>query len=277
MYDNIQIGISDVRKFIEFVKSRYGFDFKDYALTSFKRKLQKAFYLNNIKSIEEFIQKIEVQEQFDKFLQETNIENTELLRDPSFWRSLRDDIIPEILKFHSKINVWIPESSTGDEIASLAILINEMKIADKVNIVTTSLAESLFKLSKNPIYSMSKLELAQHNYQRFNDKGDLNNHIILEPFGFRMKQELFSNVIYKIHDITSEETMLEKNLILARNILLYLNAGCHDKNITKFASSLTRNGYLCLGTQETMVFCRDAKRFTEVNISEGIYKKNENI
>lgn len=277
MYDNIQLGISDVRKFIDFVKLQYGFDFKDYALTSFKRRLQKAFQLNNMKNMDEFIQKTDTRAQFEKFLLDTNIENTEILRDPSFWRSLRDEIIPELLKYHSKINIWLPESSTGDEIASIAILINEMNIADKVTVVTTAMTEALFSLAQNPMYSMGKMELGLHNYQRFNDKGDFNNHIIMEPFGFRLKPELLSNITFKVHDLISEETMPEKNLIIARNILLYLNTGCHDRVVTKFLNSLSRNGYLCLGTQETLEFCKDAKRFAVVNKSEGIYKKLETI
>ncbi|MEI7596448.1 MAG: CheR family methyltransferase [Bacteroidota bacterium] len=277
MYDKIQLGVTDVRKFIEFVKFKYGYDFKDYALTSLRRRIQKYMFLNNIPDVAQVLVKLEMAENFDKFLIETSIEVTELFRDPPFWRVLRDDILPSLDKLYSKINVWIPDCSTGDDIYSLLILAHEINLTSKLHITATNISDNILNNAKNPSYSMSKLELAQHNYQRFNDKGKLDNYIKLEPFSFSIDQRFVSNVNFVSHSLTDENLLGDYHIIISRNILLYFNSSMHDKIVSKFNSSLHRNGFMCLGTQETIEFCKDVKRFTVYNQSESIYKKNDTL
>lgn len=277
MYDKIQLGVTDVRKFIDFVKFKYGYDLKDYALTSLRRRIQKYMFVNNITDFAQVLVQLEETEAFDKFLLDTSIEVTELFRDPSFWRVLRDDVLPSLDKLYSKINVWFPDCSTGDEIYSLLILAHEINLTSKLNITASNLSDKLLELAKNPAYAMSKLELARHNYQRFNDKGNLDNHIKLEPFNFSIEKRLISNVSFVKHSLSDEELLGTYHIIISRNILLYFNSSMHDRVVSKYLSSLQRGGFMCLGAQETIEFCRDNKKFTVYNESESIYKKNDTL
>lgn len=271
--DEINIGVTDIRRIAELLKNNYNIEINNYALTSMKRRIKKCIALNELGHFDNLMSKLESPEFFAKFMHDTSIEVTEMFRDPAFWREMKTQILPDLLKKFNTINVWFPDYSSADEIFSLAILAREEGMQSRINIHATALHQSLLNQENTGLYSMKKLEVSEANYKRFNDKGNYEQYYTLEKFGYKMNSNLLSNVKFSIFDLLKHEMTNSFHLIIARNILLYFNSNMHDNCVSVFSKTLLKDGYLAIGTLETIEFCRDSKKFTLINPMEKIYKK----
>lgn len=272
MTDEIEIGIADIRKLIDFIKKTYDYDFSNHALTSFKRRVTRFLANNEIVKIDDLIIRLENKQFLNQFIKEITVEVTEFFRDPAFWRYFRDKLMVNMNNFAS-INVWIPNCSTGEEVINTVITAKEGGFFDKVKVIATDSNEEILKQAKNCIFPSSKLELSVDNYKRFNEKGNFADYYTIEKGNFIINNELLKNVSYDCIDLTKAVANKTYNVVIVRNKLIYFNSILHDNLITLFHKSLNLNGYLVLGHKETLSWCRDVKKFSIENESEKVFKK----
>lgn len=274
--EEIELSIADIRKLIEAIKSTYNYDFSNYALTSFKRRISRFLLNYNIYRIETLISKIVVDKSlYLKFLTEIRIEITELFRDPSFWRYFRDKTLQTLNNNYQKINIWIVNSSTGDEIYTLAIVLKECGLFDKTNIYATDFSEEILQNAKSRILPISKLENSEANYKRFNEKGNFNDYFKADKNTFLMNENLLANTKFSINDLSELPPSKSIQVILSRNNFIYYNSNLQDKVTHVFYKSLALNGYLIIGIKESLNGCADIKKFLIENENEKVYKKIE--
>ena len=137
-----EIGIVDTRNILKSISERHDLDFKNHALTFFKRRLEHILDTYRLRGPDVLVDKIKNDpEFFEFFLKEVCIETTELFRDPSLWRYLKDKFLPGLLRGANRFKIWFPEVSSGEELYSLAILLNEMGHLDKVRFVVGSISQ----------------------------------------------------------------------------------------------------------------------------------------
>jgi chemotaxis protein methyltransferase CheR len=274
--DEIELSIADIRKLIEAIKITYSFDFSNYALTSFKRRISKFLINNNIYKIDDLISRIISNKLlYKKFLFEIRIEITELFRDPSFWRYLRDKTLQTLNNNYQRINIWIVNSSSGDEIFTLAIVLKECGFFDKTNIYATDFTDEILNNSKSGLFSISKLENSEANYKRFNEKGNFNDYYKADKNTFLMNENLLANTKFLINDLSDNAPAKSIQVILSRNNFIYYNSNLQDKITHVFYKSLALNGYMILGIKESLNGCVDVKKFFAENENEKVYKKIE--
>jgi len=274
--EEIEISIADVRKLVEVIKNTYQYDFGNYALTSFKRRISRFLINNNIFRAEELIQKISYDKQlYNKFLYDIRIEITELFRDPSFWRYFRDKVLQLLNNNYQKINIWIVNSSTGDEIYTLSIVLKESGLFDKTTIYATDFSEEILKTSKSGLFPIHKLENSEANYKRFNEKGNFNDYFKADKLSFLMNENLIHNTKFIVNKLNGEAPSKSIQVILSRNNFIYYNSNMQDFIIHLFHGSLALNGFLILGVKESINGCRDIKKFFLENENEKVYKKIE--
>ena len=143
------IEIADLRRLTSFVKEKFNYDFRDYAMSSFKRRIKRIIELYKFKSINSLIEKLERSPGFfDEFVSEITVNVTEMFRDPTFWIALRDHILPNIMLNHDKINIWHAGCSSGEEVYSLAILLQEMGVLEKARITATDIDTAIIERAK---------------------------------------------------------------------------------------------------------------------------------
>lgn len=275
MKEELEIGISDSRRLIEVVNKIYSYDMSNLAFTSLKRRIANSMMINELTSIDEFINRIEKNPLFyKKFLADIAVEVTEMFRDPSFWRYLKDSILPVLLSNFKNLQIWIPNCSSGEELYSLLILLKEMSVLDKTEIFATELNDELLEKAKKGSISTSKLEISEANYKRINETGEFSKYYSLETKSFKIDPTLFERVTFVSHDL-SKLVQLKRglHLILFRNNFIYFKSNLQENVLNLFHKSLSLNGYLILGNKEAISWCRDAKKFTEVNPGESVYKK----
>jgi len=139
-----EIGIVEYRNILKVIKETYNYDFSDYALISFKRRIERVLQLHNLKHADVFIEKLrEDPVFFQHILQEISVESTEMFRDPSFWRYMRDELFPVLIKDNFKTKIWFPSCVSGDELYTLAVILHEQGWSDKFEIVDSNKVRTL--------------------------------------------------------------------------------------------------------------------------------------
>jgi chemotaxis protein methyltransferase CheR len=267
------IDIADLKRITELIQKKHGYDFRNYAMSSFKRRMLRILELKGL-SIEALLKKLNDQPGFiEEFLDELTVNVTEMFRDPSFWRVMRDEIIPGILLNHKEFKIWHAGCSSGEEVFSMTILLKEMGILDNVTSIATDLDVNILDKAKSGSYPVKNMELNEKNYIRFEGKTTLKDYYKEENGRVVFDKDLIRNVSFRKHDLVTGEVFNKFDLILCRNVMIYFNQALQNDVLKKFHESLFKYGYLAIGSKESLIWCDIASKFIVVNNEEKVYKK----
>lgn len=269
-----EIEIADLRKLTDFVKDRFDYDFKNYAMSSFKRRISRIMELYKFKSVDALIDKLTTTPAFfEEFVSEITVNVTEMFRDPMFWKILKEQIVPGILSGHDKLNIWHAGCSSGEEVFSMAIVLHEMGILNKASIIATDIDTAILEKAKKASVSLKNMELNNKNYQKYSETGSLDRYF-KEENGFAFfDKSLLQSVSFRKHDLVKGQVFSKFDLILCRNVMIYFNQTLQNEVLIKLHESLFKYGYLAIGSKESLIWCDIANKFIAVNNEEKIYKK----
>jgi len=273
--EELDIGISGMRRLIQSVKERHKVDLGVYATTFFMRRVAKIMLQNSVKNIDELILKTDDPDYFGNFQRQLTVDGTELFRDPGFWRYFKNELCPAFAKSNSQIKIWVPGCNSGEEVVSAAITLLEGGIYDKCVITATDLNQKIINSCKLGIYTNSKLELSENNYKRFreDENANLQKYITSHPNGFIVNRALYKNVNFDVVGHSGKISTRGISLILCRNYFIYLASQHQDLMLERITESLNINGYLAIGNKENISFCNDASKYLLVNSKENVFKK----
>ncbi len=274
-----ELGIVDIREIIKNILSKYGYDFSDYALTSFKHRLEKIIIKNNLSSVESLLKKLKNNKDFfDIFLHEISVPSTEMFRDPSLWRWLRDELFKGINdKNLNRFKIWFPNSVSGGELYSLAILLKEINILDKVQIISSSISDKSIEYIKEGRCELKKIEVSAENYIRFKGDRDFSDYYRLDRYYAFTDTSLIKDVEFQKQNINFDNSPMNTKLILFRNSLIYFNPSLQEKILQIMHDSLSASGYLILGIKEKIKNMNSNNEFEPVNELEGVYKRKISV
>jgi chemotaxis protein methyltransferase CheR len=268
------VDIADLKRISELIYLKYNYDFRDYAMSSFKRRVLRIMELKKL-SVETLLRKLTEKPVFiNEFLDEITVNVTEMFRDPGFWRVIRDVIIPAIRENHKQFKIWHAGCSSGEEVLTMSIILKEMGILQDVTITATDLDINILEKAKTASYPVKNMELNEKNYLRYYGAGGTLKDFYTEDNGQAVfKKELFANVSFRKHDLVLGDVFNKFDLILCRNVMIYFNQSLQNEVLKKFHESLYRYGFLSIGSKESLIWCDYADRFKVVNHEEKIYKK----
>lgn len=270
-----EIEITEVRQLTEVVKKTYNYDFSEYALSSFKRRLVRVLEIDEHDSMGALISKIQSDPKyFRDFLSEITVNVTEMFRDPSFWRLLRDQVIPELSKVTPNLKIWHAGCSSGEEVYSMAILLSELGLLESTKIFASDIDHEILARAQKRLCKSKSQELNRKNYESYNGgEGGLDKYFTQKEDNFELKPELLKNVSFREHNLVSDPAFSKFDLILCRNVLIYFNQTLQNKVLKTFNSSLFKNSLLAIGSKESLIWCEDINKFSVYNNEEKVYKK----
>ncbi len=270
-----ELGIVDLREIFKTVDNVYEYDFSQYALTSFKQRLERLMIRNNISTADGLIARLKNNpEFFDLFLFEVSVPSTEMFRDPSLWRWMREELFPEAVeKSHGKYKIWLPNCVSGGELYSLSILLKEIELFDRVEIIATTISNKSIEYIKEGRYDLKKIEVSNDNYKRFHGLSDFTGYYTLDRYYAFRDPDLISDVEFKKQNINFDESPQNVKLILFRNNLIYYNPSLQDKILEIMHASISTGGLLVLGTRERIKGLNSVRDFDIYNESESVYRK----
>ncbi len=267
------IDIADLKRIAELIHQKHNYDFRNYAMSSFKRRVLRIIELKKL-TVDTLIKKLTETPSFiNEFLDELTVNVTEMFRDPGFWRIMREEIIPAILLNHKQFKIWHAGCSSGEEVLSMAIMLKEMGIWQDVQLFATDLDTNILERAKAATYSIKNMELNEKNYIRFQGTGSIKNYYKEENGMAVFNKDLLANVTFRKHDLVLGDVFNKFDLILCRNVMIYFNQTLQNEVLKKFHEGLFKYGYLAIGSKESLIWCDYANRFIVVNNEEKIYKK----
>ncbi len=263
----------EIELLIEAVYRKYGYDFRNYARASLRRRIMHRLALDEIPSITEMQHRVLTDIRFlETLLLDLSINTTEMFRDPTYYSVLRTEVVP-ILRTYPSFKIWHAGCSTGEEVYSTAIVLKEEGLYERAIIYATDFNEAVLKKAKEGVFPIDLMRQFTTNYQKSGGKEEFSKYFISNQRAVMMDKSLRKNVMFADHNLVTDGVFGEMNLIMCRNVLIYFNRQLQDRVIRLFRDSLVHRGILCLGSKETLQFSDCAQDFRSLVEKERIYEK----
>jgi chemotaxis protein methyltransferase CheR len=250
----------------------YGYDFANYSKASLKRRIIRLVVLDKFPSFAELRYRVRTDEDYLKrFIEEITVNVTEMFRDPSFYKVLRTQIVP-ILGTKPFIRIWHAGCSTGEEVFSMAILLKEANLLKKSLLYATDLNPSVLEKVRRGIFPLNQMKQYSENYIASGGTGDFSTYYTANYGQAKLNEDLSEKIIISTHNLVSDSSFNEFDLILCRNVLIYFDKDLQERALKLFDDSLGPLGFLALGSKETLKFSSIQARFKQLD-KEKIWKK----
>jgi len=249
-----------------------GYDFRNYAKASINRRVKHLLDKTGCTRITEMTQKILHEESFfEEILPDFSTPVTEMFRDPDFYLAVRETIIP-FLKTYPFVKIWHAGCATGEEVYSLAVTLQEEGLYNRATIFATDFNDFVLDKAKEGVYPIEQLKQYTHNYQKAGGKRSFSEYYTAHYDSAIMNQSLRKNITFANHNLVTDSVFGEMNMVLCRNVLIYFNNTLQDRVLKLFRDSLIYDGFLCLGTQESLRFSSVCNEFKGINNKQKIYQ-----
>jgi len=263
----------EVRLLLEAIYHRYQYDFRDYAMASLKRRLTQAVDRLGCRTVSGLQERVLHDPQaFPAVLQYLTIPVSDMFRDPIYFRSIREHVVP-VLRTYPSLKIWVAGCSTGEEVYSLAILLQEEDLLDRTLIYATDINPESLKKAQNGVYDLDRFRQFTENHRESGGKGSLSQYYRAAYGSAALDKSLRKRVVFSDHSLATDSVFGEMQLISCRNVLIYFNRDLQDRVVGLFRDSLCRKGFLGLGTKESLRFTSSGHDFAETVHEARIYQK----
>lgn len=271
--NNTDIEKAELDLLLQAIKLRYGWNFIHYKRSSLHRSIRRIISKYNINHISDLIAMIMWNEEFmNALLCDLSIPVSDMFRDPDFFKSLRQDIIP-ILKTYPFIKIWHAGCANGEEVYSLAIILAEENLYDRSRIYATDINSHALEKARDGIFSSSKFKDYEKNYHHSGGKENFEKYFTSNYEAIIVNANLKKNIFFFDHNLSSDQSFGEMHLILCRNVIIYFDKILQKKVINLFDESLCYGGFLCLGMKESIEFLKASQDLYLWKRREKIYRK----
>jgi len=264
----------EVELFISALFMKYGYDFRNYSKAHMKRRILHRLSLTpDVSNISELIYKILYDEVFFKtIISDFSINVTEMFRDPDFYQALREKVVP-YLRTYPFIKIWHAGCSTGEEVYSMAILLMEEGLYDRAQIYATDFNDTVLEEAKEGIYPIERIKEYTQNYQKSGGKDSFSTYYTAKYNLVKFNENLKKRIVFSNHNLVTDGTFGEMNLIICRNVLIYFDRNLQNRVFNLFKQSLVYGGILGIGSKESLSFSDVKNDFINLVEKEKIYKK----
>lgn len=251
----------------------HGYDFTEYSPASLKRRINRMFLLYHFTSFAEFRHRLRNDLGFAAmFVEEITVNVTEMFRDPGFFKALKTEVFP-ILATYPLIRIWHAGCSTGEEVYSLAIMLKEANLLHKSLLYATDLSAEALQRAAQGIFPLSAMKEYSENYIEAGGEREFSSYYVAKYDRVIFSEALTSKMVFSTHNLVSDGSFNEFQLILCRNVMIYFNKDLQDKVLQLFDQSLQSLGFLGLGTKETIRFSSIEQRYKQFYNREKIWRK----
>jgi chemotaxis protein methyltransferase CheR len=263
----------EIELLLEAVYRRYGFDFREYAPASLKRRLWRRIRLEQLETVSALQERILHDPLvMERLLLDLSVNVTAMFRDPSFHVSFRHRVVP-LLRTYPFTRIWVAGCSTGEEVFSLAITLSEAGLYDRTRIYATDINEVVLEQAKTGVFPLDKMQEYTQNYIRAGGDRSFSEYYVARYQGALFSRALLDNVVFAQHNLVSDRAFNEFNAILCRNVMIYFDRSLQNHVHDLFYESLEMFGVLGLGHKESLRFTPREDRFEELDGQERLYRK----
>jgi chemotaxis protein methyltransferase CheR len=258
---------------LEGVFRLYGFDFRQYAPASLRRRVWRRVHAERLSTISGLTDRLlHDPATMERLLLDLSINVTAMFRDPSFYVAFREQVVP-LLRTYPYTRIWVAGCSTGEEVYSLAILLEEEGLYERTRIYATDINESVLERARAGAFPLDKMQEYTQNYIRAGGTRAFSEYYVAAYDDAQFKRALIENVVFAQHNLVSDRSFNEFHVILCRNVMIYFDKKLQDHVHGLFYESLVNFGILALGHKESIRFSPYAQRYEELDADEKLYRK----
>ena len=271
----MDLTVSDLRSLNVLVKEKFNYDFSNYAFSSYKRRISRLMEMKRTITVNEFVYKIQKGEiTKEDFLSEVTVNVTEMYRDPSFWEHFREKVQQFSLSNHF-IKIWHAGCSSGEEVFSMLILLKEIGLLERAEIIATDIDKKILARAKDGKIAKKNMAANRANYEMSGGKTDLLKYFDEQNDYYSLDKSLLDKVKFSELDLVQSPAFPTAHFILCRNVFIYFNQVLQNAVLVKLHSTLEMGGFLVLGSKESLTSFDTASKFMAVTPDERIYKKTK--
>jgi chemotaxis protein methyltransferase CheR len=195
-----------------------------------------------------------------------------MFRETELMRCLRDEVVP-VFRTYPSVRIWMVGCATGEEVYSLAVLLQEEGVLRRASIYATDLNEDALSVARTGAYPLEVVRSYEERYEAAGGRGKLSSHYDVAGRTARFHRSLQQNVTWARHNIVSETSFNDFHLIVCANVLIYFRPSLQERAHRLFVDSLVRLGYLALGKGESLVFSPESSRYRQVRDGVSLFRK----
>ncbi|MEO7110459.1 MAG: CheR family methyltransferase [Polyangiaceae bacterium] len=263
----------EIRLLLEAIYLRFHYDFRSYSMVSLKRRIGVALPPLGCSTVSALQEKILHDPQaFSELLQYLTVQVSEMFRDPTFYKTFREKIIPE-LKTYPSLKLWVAGCSTGEEVYSLAITLREEGLLDRTILYATDINPDALAKAEAGVYALDRLAAFSENHRQAGGSGSLSEYYTARYGNAVLDRSLRKNIVFSDHSLATDNVFAEVQVVTCRNVLIYFDRELQTRAFELFRNTLCRRGFLGLGSRETLQFSSHASAFTEVSRQDRWYQR----
>lgn len=266
----------EIKLLVDGVYQHYGCDFRNYAYASLRRRVWNVVQSEQLSSVTGLLERILHDPVcMERFMAQLTVNVTAMFRDPTFYVAFREQVVP-VLRAYPFIRIWHAGCSTGEEVYSMAILLQEEDLYRRCRIYATDLNELALKKARDGIFSLECMREYAQNYALAGGKAALSDYYTAADYDHAIfRQSLRSNVVFSHHNLATDGSFNEFNVVLCRNVMIYFDSTLQTRVHTLLHESLRRFGILVLGHKESLKGTGLEACYEELDGRERIYRRRD--
>jgi chemotaxis protein methyltransferase CheR len=263
----------EIELLLEGVYRHYGYDFRAYAYASIRRRLWKRIAAEGLRSISELQSTVlHDTDAMERLLLDLSVSVTSMFRDPGFYLVFRQDVVP-MLRTYPFIRVWHAGCSTGEEVYSTAIVLEEENLLDRTRIYATDINDAVLKRARDGIFPLPRMQEYTENYIRAGGRRSFSEYYTAKYDGALFSPSLIRTVVFSQHNLVTDRSFSEFNVIFCRNVLIYFDQSLQHRVHALFYESMAMFGILALGSKETLRTSQYEACYQKLHPREKLYRK----
>ena len=263
----------EVALLLEAIYRRYGFDFREYAPASLKRRLWRRAYGEGVETISALQDRVLHDPAcMERLLLDLSINVTSMFRDPRFYAAFREKVVP-LLRTYPFTRIWVAGCSSGEEVYSLAIVLDEEGVLDRTRIYATDINEAVLERARLGVFPLDKMQEYTHNYLEAGGSRAFSEYYLADYDGAVFDRRLVENAVFAQHNLVSDRAFNEFHMIVCRNVMIYFARPLQQRVFRLFHDSLARFGVLGLGQKETIRLSGFAGSYEELDAQAKLWRK----
>jgi chemotaxis protein methyltransferase CheR len=263
----------EFRLLIDAIYHMYHYDFREYAPASLRRRMKTALGRFNCLTLSQLQDRVVHEPQvFAALLDYLTVQVSEMFRDPSYFRALREQVVP-LLRTYPSLKVWVAGCSAGEEAYSIAILLREEGLLARTLIYATDINPHTLQKAEAGVYDVDRIAGFTLNHRGSGARSSLSDYYTAAYGRAVFDKSLRDHIVFSDHSLATDSVFAEVQLVSCRNVLIYFNRELQDRALGLFHESLCRQGFLGIGSKETLRFSSQADAFDSLVKQERIYQK----
>jgi chemotaxis protein methyltransferase CheR len=271
--ERLDLETLELQLLLEGVYRHYGFDFREYSHASLKRRVWRRVRAEGLDRISELLDRVlHDPAAMERLLRDLSITVTSMFRDPTFFLALRTQVVP-LLRTYPFTRIWIAGCSTGEEVYSLAILLEEEGLYPRTRIYATDINAAVLDVAREGVFPIAKMQEYTENYIRAGGARSFSEYYVARYEGALFARSLGDNVVWAPHNLGQDRAFNTFHVILCRNVMIYFDRPLQQRVHQLFHDSFERLGILALGHRESIRFSGFEHEYETLNETEKLYRK----